>query len=58
MNEKMNEIQWSGLLKDAVKRPGSILEAYSNFHSLFRVPDYSESCRRSGASSAVAPRHL
>jgi antirestriction protein ArdC len=35
MNEKMNanEIQWSALLAEAVKRPGSILEAYSNFHN-------------------------
>lgn len=33
MNANMNAIEWSALLKDAVKRPGSILEAYSNFHT-------------------------
>ncbi len=27
------KVDWSALLKDAVSRPGSILEAYSNFHN-------------------------
>lgn len=27
-----NKVDWSVLLQDAVNRPGSILEAYSNFH--------------------------
>ena len=28
-----NKINWSQLLEDAVRKPGSILEAYSNFHN-------------------------
>ncbi len=28
-----NKVEWSDLLQDAVTRPGSIMEAYSNFHS-------------------------
>ena len=33
MNASSNNIEWSKLLNEAVERPGSILEAYSNFHN-------------------------
>lgn len=32
-NANPASVEWSALLDDAVKRPGSILEAYSNFHN-------------------------
>ena len=32
-NTNTTTVEWSELLKEAVDKPGSILEAYSNFHS-------------------------
>jgi antirestriction protein ArdC len=32
-SETSREVKWAALLKEAVKRPGSILEAYNRFHS-------------------------
>jgi hypothetical protein len=41
-SDTSREVKWAALLKEAAEKPGMILEAYSTFHGLCRVLDYSE----------------